>query len=192
MEDFNIVNIEFENAHLTELIQKLKSAYYNRQNSFAELCTAVAKIYYYCKENSYKAKDNEYYDATKLLGKFGFQPRQFQRLVQCYEKFVMNELKNDDIVANLRPVFFPFSSSKLFELVSVSNEQLIQDIENKLITPDMTVKQIRQYVKKIKGEENEKNKVLEDASTYEEDDVEDLEFYNHNNHYDIEFFEMID
>ena len=180
----------FQDKNLDKLVCSLNTILKNRQGNFAELCTVVSKIYKYCKDNSYLAKDNEYYNATKLLGKFGFERKYFEKLVRCYDKFITDDGSVD--APKLKSVFLPFSPSKLFEFLSISNEQLLKDIDKQILKPSMTEKEIRQYVKSLKGGEKEQNKVLEEPSVSDEDDSDESEFYNVNKHYDLNFFESCD
>lgn len=185
MEDFIMnENLMFEDAQLDKMIQNLNEIFKKKQNNFAELCCCVAKIYYYCKENAYKSKDDVYYNAYNLLSRFGFERKSVERLVRCYEKFVTG---CDDVDANIKSVFFLFSSSKLFELLSVDNTQLIADIEKEVLKPTMSVKQIREYVKNL----NNPSQEIDDKKVKEDDyeDEEDEEFFNPNKHYDMSFFE---
>lgn len=185
MEDFNQCALEFEDSELSILVFNLNEIFTKQQNNFSDLCTCVAKIYYYCKENSYKAKNDEYYDCYKLLHKFGFEKRTILRMVKCYNKFITG---CDIVDTNLKSAFFLFSPSKLYILSDVSNDQLFEDIDKKIITPEMSVKELKVYVKKLKGEEKEENKVVEELNS-DEDEIEDLEFYNPDNHYELDFFE---
>lgn len=178
----------FEDTQLDNLVVNLNLIIKARQNNFADLCCCVAKIYYYCKENNYKAKDNEYYNATKLLGKFGFDRKAISRIVKCYEKFVTGSIECSAGGTNLKSDFFLFSPSKLFELLVVSNSQLYSDLDKGILSPSMTKKEIRNYVKSLRGGEIEENKVLEEPDVEDEEQFEE-EFFSVHKHYDLEFFE---
>lgn len=188
MED--IINCDeflFHNNELDNLISSLNKIIKNQKDNFAELCTCVAKIYYYCKDNSYMSKDNIFYNAYMLLEKFGFNRKSVERLVACYNKFVTSSSECDNVVANIKTEFFHFSPSKLYTLLSVSNTQLYNDIDKGVLKPTMTAKEIKEYVKSLKDNNEEKKKVLEDIKNEETTEI-DNSFYNPNNHYDEEFF----
>lgn len=188
MEDF-IMNesLMFEDKELDKMIQNLNEIFKKKQNNFAELCCCVARIYYYCKENAYKAKDDVYYNAYNLLAKFGFERSQVSRIVKCYEKFILADSECCDVATNLKSVFFLFSPSKLFELLTIDNKQLLEDIEKNILKPIMSVKQIREYVKNLNKPSQET--VDDKKSKVEDDEEDDDEFFNPNKHYDMSFFE---
>lgn len=189
MEDFIMnENLMFEDAQLDKMIQNLNEIFKKKQNNFAELCCCVAKIYYYCKENAYKSKDDVYYNAYNLLARFGFDKNAVSRMVRCYEKFI--RVENESIAGDtkLDSVFFLFSSSKLFELLTVSTSQLLSDIEKEILKPTMTKAEIREYVKNL----NKPSQEIDEDKNKDEEDIDeddDDEFFNPNKHYDMSFFE---
>lgn len=167
-EDFYLYDeFEFEDENLQSLILNLKDCYKDKQKSFVKLCETIYNIWHYCKNNCWKAKNNEYYNSYKLLAKFGFDKKAVNRYKTCFERFIM--LVNNEFY--LKPKFYYFSSSKLFELLSLSEETTINAIDNKLISPAMTVKEIREFIKTLKDGTDKAEKVLEDTSTINEDDI---------------------
>ena len=168
-ENFYLDNeLEFEDENLQVLIIDLKYCYSDKQKYFVKLCEIIYNIWSYCKNNYWKAKNNEYYNSYKLLAKFGFDKKAVSRYKTCFERFIMLSNNNEFF---LKPKYYYFSSSKLFELLSLSEETTINAIDNKLISPAMTVKEIREFVKTLKEGSDKAEKVLEDTSTINEDDI---------------------
>lgn len=161
MEEFIKSDLEFEDNELYWLVERLRDCFYKEKNNFNSLCEAIYNIWSYCKDNYWKAKDNEYYNSYKLLEKFGFDKKAVSRYRLCYEKFVA-----DNLMSKLVKDFTP---SKLFELLSLSQETISQLIEKQLITPIMTVKQIREYIKTLKDGSDKAEKVIEDTTINEEE-----------------------
>ena len=159
MENFVISDIDFEDERLQTLIVDLRKCFVNSQTNFAKTCDTIYHIWSYCKGNYWKAKDNEYYNSYKLLEKFGFNKQAVSRYKQCYEKFIHTQSCTVD------SQYLGFSSSKLFELLPLSKETIDTAINNKIITPDMTQKQLREHVKTLKnGCLDKPEKVIEDIS----------------------------
>lgn len=148
MENFVNVKLEFNDKTLSTLVANLNSTYLNCQSNFVDICIGVYKIWDYCKGNYWKAKDNEYYNSYKLLEKFGFDKKAVSRYKQCYEKYI--DGKNDNNYC-LWSLVNNYSPSKLFELLVLSNEDIIELIEQDLLYPTMTVKQIRELIKSFKN-----------------------------------------
>ena len=154
MENFVNVKLEFNDKTLSTLVANLNSTYLNCQSNFVDICIGVYKIWDYCKGNYWKAKDNEYYNSYKLLEKFGFDKKAVSRYKQCYEKYI--DGKNDNNYC-LWSLVNSYSPSKLFELLVLSNEDIIELIEKDLLYPTMTVKQIRELIKSFKNGFEESN-----------------------------------
>lgn len=184
LEEFVKCNLEFEDKELSLLIKDLKQCFYKQQNSFIETCVTIHKIWSYCKGNYYKAKDNEYYNSYKLLAKFGFDKKAVSRYKQCFEKFIVG----NDGHYTLFPQLYGFTSSKLFELLTLSNETIFNTIDNKLIKPEMTVKEIRAFVKAMKKGTDSAEQVLEDTSI-NEDEIPMA--YDPKQKYEFKYFESM-
>lgn len=185
MENFVFSDIEFEDDKLYWLVERLRDNFNQTQRNFASLCEAIYNIWNYCKNNYWKAKDNEYYNSYKLLAKFGFNKQAVSKYKQCYEKFVNN---NSSIIESQ---YLNFSPSKLFELLPLSKETIDIAIKHKRITPDMTQKQLREYVKILKNGSSEKSeKVIENISNdINEDEIPMA--YNPNEKYEYSYFEKM-
>lgn len=178
MEEFIKSDLEFEDNNLYWLVERLRDCFYLEKNNFNSLCEAIYNIWSYCKGNYWKAKDNEYYNSYKLLEKFGFDKKAVSRYRLCYEKFVADNL--------MSKLVKDFTSSKLFELLSLSQETISQLIEKQLITPTMSVKQIREYIKTLKDGSDKAEKVIEDT-TINEDDIPMA--YDPKQEYEYSYFE---
>lgn len=192
MEEFIRSDLEFNDIVLNNLLIDLRTHFDDNQNNFAHICKSIYKIWSYCKKNYYKAKDNEYYNSYKLLAKFGFDKKAVSRLTQCYERFVYDYETDNKVPLGVLPKvclkfeFCDFSPSKLFELLSLSQETISQLIEKQLITPTMTVKQIREYIKTLKDGSDKAEKVIEDT-TINEDDIPMA--YDPKQEYEYSYFE---
>lgn len=183
MEEFVTNELDFEDKELSLLIKDLKQCFYKQQNSFIETCVTIHKIWSYCKGNYYKAKDNEYYNSYKLLAKFGFDKKAVSRYKQCFEKFIVG----DDGHYTLFPRLYGFTSSKLFELLTLSDETIFNAVDNKLIKPEMTVKQLREFIKSLKDGTDKAEKVVEDTTEINEEDIPLV--YDPKQEYEYSYFE---
>lgn len=183
MENFIKSDIDFEDNELSKLVNSLRYSFEHSQNSFLFTCRDVYKIWSYSRGNYFKAKDNEYYNSYKLLAKFGFDKKAVSRYKNCYVRFIL-----DDSIQtiSLRVNFENFSPSKLFELLVLSDDTLYNLIENKVITPEMTCKQIREYIKLIKNGINEFKETIENTTINEE---EIPMAYNPKQEYEYSYFE---
>lgn len=183
MEEFVINELDFEDKELSLLIKDLKQCFYRQQDSFIKTCVTIHKIWSYCKGNYYKAKDNEYYNSYKLLAKFGFDKKAVSRYKQCFEKFIVGDTGH----YTLFPTLYGFTSSKLFELLTLSDETIFNAIDNKLLKPEMTVKQIREFIKTLKDGTDKAEKVVEDTTEINEEDIPLA--YDPKQEYEYSYFE---
>ena len=163
MEEFIKSDLEFEDNELYWLVERLRENFNNSQLNFAKTCECIYNIWKYCKGNYYKAKDNEYYNSYKLLAKFGFDKKAVNRYKNCYERYVHPQS------CSLYPIYEDFTSSKLFELLVLSEDTAKNSIINGLVLPTMTVKQIREYIKTLKDGSDKAEKVIEDTAINEDD-----------------------
>ena len=105
-------------------------------------------------------------------------------MTKCYLKFMTGTNEND---INLKSWFVGYSPSKLYELLKVSDLTLEDAIDKKYIIPDMTVKQIREYVKSLADGKDKAEKVLESIQDeFKEEDIPMV--YNPKEHYDWDYF----
>lgn len=175
MEEFVKSYLEFNDIILNNLLFDLRTHFDDKQVNFAHICKSIYKIWSYCKKNYYKARDNEYYNSYKLLSKFGFDKKAVSRLTQCYERFIYDYETDNKVPLGALPKvclkfeFCDFSPSKLFELLSLSQETVEELVSKQLIKPTMTVKQIREYIKTLKDGSDKAEKVIEDTAINEDD-----------------------
>ena len=185
MEEFVVdMNFDFEDEELHNLIKCLHQISYNKQRNFAQMCFTIYNIWFYCKGNYWKAKDNEYYNSYKLLAKFGFDKKSVGRYKQCFERYIQGTTFEN---VYIKTYFSEFSPSKLFELLSLSSETLESEIDKKLIVPTMTVKQIREHIKTLKDGTDKAEKVIENSVEINEDEIPLA--YNPTQKYEYSYFE---
>lgn len=163
MEEFINSDLDFEDNELHLLMLALQDCFEDNQINFCQTCKTIYDIWSYCKKSYFKAKNNEYYNSYKLLAKFGFDKKAVSRYKQCYERFIMQE------TAILYNDYREFTPSKLFELLTLSQDTALELVKKQLITPTMTVKQIREYIKTLKDGTDKAEKVIEDTTINEED-----------------------
>ncbi len=181
MEEFINSDLEFEDNELYWLVERLRDNFNDSQLNFAKTCECIYNIWKYCKGNYYKAKDNEYYNSYKLLAKFGFDKKAVNRYKNCYERYVHPQS------CSLYPIYEDFTSSKLFELLVLSEDTAKNSIINGLVLPTMTVKQIREHIKTLKDGTDKAEKVVEVANNdYNEEDIPMA--FNPEKEYDFEYF----
>lgn len=182
---------------LNKYINKLNELFKKDQNNFAELCYYVREVRLlfcdydktFCGE--LVSKKRESYRFDDIMKNFGIDETQSSRLLSCATKFV----EVFDGKPKIKNLFFGFSKSKLFELLTVPDEQLESDINNNLLRSDMTVVSIRQYVKNYKAMKKVDKKLLEMPETKEESyeepfDESSIEMaYDPSKHYEFEYFE---
>lgn len=186
MENFVLNDIRFEDNNLMGLLTTLKSLYCDKQTNFAQMCFTIYSICDYCKNNYYKAKNNELYNSHKLLEKFGFDKNSISRYKLCYERYCQGTTFETVV---LKQYYYYFTPSKLFEMLSLSYNTLENAIDNKIIKPEMTVKQIREYIKHLKDGTDKADKVLEDNSSVEIKEEEIPLAYNPTQEYEYSYFE---
>ena len=181
MEEFINSDLELEDNELYWLVERLRDNFNDSQLNFAKTCECIYNIWKYCKGNYYKAKDNEYYNSYKLLAKFGFDKKAVNRYKNCYERYVHPQS------CSLYPIYEDFTSSKLFELLVLSEDTAKNSIINGLVLPTMTVKQIREHIKTLKDGTDKAEKVVEVANNdYNEEDIPMA--FNPEKEYDFEYF----
>ena len=182
---------------LKSLINKLDKCFEKDNNNFAEVCFIVYRIkLLFDKYNEVhfwgsSRKLNSYSFDTIMTG-FGISKSESSRLLSIFKKFCC--LSNSDLdIAKCVIIedFKGFSKTKLFELLQVDNEQLIKDLQNKVLRFDFTIKQIRDYVKNLQNLEKQQAKLSgNDKEEKEEIIEEDIPMaYNPQQHYDFEYFQ---
>ena len=142
-----------------------------------------------CYYHAFETDDARYPFERYVNEFFGLDLRYVEKCIKCYFKF-MKELEvggAGELSIILLPDFQNFSKSKLFELLAVSSLQLSEDIGKGVLSPDMSFKQIREYVKSLKGTEKKENQVLEEA-TPEINEEEIPMAYDPSKHYEDKYF----
>lgn len=186
IKDYKQNEFEFDNQDLNLLLNNLNQYFKDQQNNFCQIAFCVYKISAYFDSNyiGKEKKTQQYYDKYKLLASFGFDKTAISRLSNCYLRFMTG---TDERSINLKSWFEGFSSSKLFELLKLSDLTLESQIDKKLITPNMTVKEIREKIKLLADGKDKAEKVLEKAQ--EENNIDEIpQAYNPKKHYDFEYF----
>lgn len=188
MENFKITNIpEFEDEDITRLLHNLVEAFKSNQNVFAKTCEGVYKIWDYFNHTFKNAKDGCYYNSYSLLAKFGFDKKAVSRYKNCYERFCVPAGQS----VRISTMYDDFYPSKLFELLPLTDNTITECINKKIITPDKTVREIRQIVKLINGGEDiDKlvDKKIETKSTEEIDESEIPPAYDPTKKYEFDYF----
>ena len=206
MENFKQATIEInfdsklglQNESLKKLDKYLKglnNLFKKENQNFAELCFYVYQVrallngYKYCynKKGTLLRFDN-------ILKQFGINETEVSRLCSCYDKFMETTLSEDRMTITsykIKDIFFPFSKSKLFELLSVENSQLETDIKNKVLRDDMSVTSIREYVKNYKALQKANKKITDEKEEAQEEIIEDEipMAYDPKKYYDFKYFE---
>lgn len=180
------IELEFDYEDFNILLKNLNSYFKDQQKNFCQIAFCVYKISTYFDTHyiGKERKTQEYYDKYKLLAKFGFDKTAISRLSNCYLRFMTGTDERD---INLKPWFEGFSPSKLFELLKLSDLTLESQIDKGLITPQMTVKEIREKIKLISNGKDKAEKVLEKIE--EENHEEEIPpAYNPQKHYDFDYF----
>ena len=168
MENLKYNAIEFKDKQLNELCHLFISIHYNNQNVFAKTCFTIYSIWSYCKGNYFQAKNNEYYNSYKLLEKFGFDRKAVSRYKNCFERFIQGSCIEN---VTVKTYFYDFTPSKLFELLPLSYDTIENLINKKFIRSDMTVKEIRDYVKTFSSGEKVEKVVEEIEPEIDEEEI---------------------
>lgn len=180
---------------LDKYLKGLNNVFKKENQNFAELCFYVYQVrtllngYKYC----YNKKGNLLrYD--NILKQFGINETEASRLCSCYNKFMETTLSEDKMTITsykIKDIFFPFSKSKLFELLSVETSQLETDIKNKVLRDDMSVASIREYVKNYKALQKVNKKITDEKEEAQEEINEDEipMAYDPKKYYDFKYFE---
>ena len=188
MENFKIIEIpEFDDEEITGLINNLVKSFNAVQNSFASTCEGVYKIWNYFNHTYKNAKDGCYYNSYALLEKFGFDKKAVSRYKNCYLRFCVNSGAG----VRLSSLYSDFSPSKLFELLPLTDDVIIDGIKKKVLSPQKTVKELRQIVKfLVNGEDIDKlvDKTFDSEEKEEIDESEIPLAYDPVKEYDFDYF----
>lgn len=119
----------------------------------------------------YSWVSDDYTVITILDHYFGFSEKYIERVVRCINKFLVVKAQDDVVLGTqigyINYIFdflYDLTISKIIELLPLSNDQIKKAFDTGSLSIQSTCKQIREYVKAIKGGANTENKVLEDTS----------------------------
>ena len=202
MEDFKYAKIldfqkkvylgkECDTESLIKLTNEINDCYSNEQNNFFKLCYLLSELkdlFYSSKSyfHGFDTVDKRYTFDSYCLDVIGLTDKTIYRCIDCYKKFMFLESLGAERIVKIKSKYVNFSKTKLFELLSVSDFQLDKDITSGVLHSDMSVREIREYVKSLKGKKKD-NKVLEDNT--EKENLEDLEnTFDIKNEYTFEYF----
>ena len=181
MEDFKIdKNVIFDNVYISEaffhdtvdgiinISDHIKEIFYNTNKNYAELCYRLYELRLEYGQNDLFVNGCllNFYDYCERA--FGLVKRTVCKYIQVFHKFCCAA----GGTVRFTSAFEDFNISKLCELLPVSDKQLLEDIKNNRLFSSMSKKRIREYVKSLKGGENEENKVLEDPKNLYEQEAE--------------------
>lgn len=183
---------------LIDLITKFNKLFKKESQNFAELCFLTYRVnelfVEYRKSGKYlldKHKNPITFD--EIMKGFGFDSSQSSRLLACYNKYCcLSESDIEKATCKIICEYENFSKSKLIELLPVDNEQLFNDIKSKVVRPDMTVKQIRDYVKNYYALQKQKENLFKDKEEKVEEEFDESEIpmvYDPTKYYEFSYFE---
>ncbi len=202
MENFKQFEIDFEYVpksgleidkikELEKYINALNKVFKNESQNFVEFCVCVFKInelfkgYY---SNWVYDKNRNMLRFDDIMQGFGIDQSQSSRLINCYKKYVEIE----DGKPHIKKICFAFSKSKLFEMLLVDDRQLALDINNKVVRPEMSVKQIREYVKNYQAQQRANKKLDEPPVEEKPEEFNESEIpmaYDPTKYYEFSYFE---
>ena len=144
--ELQYIELEFNEEEINVLVKRLNELHKSQQLDFANLCYTVYKIDCWFKDNEdivLKSKSNDYYNQKTLFKQLGFTNKKVRRYINCYQKY----MKLDDVGSKLKDVFKRFSESQLIELLPIDDQTLLSYLNAGDISPNMTVKEIREFLK---------------------------------------------
>lgn len=122
-----------------------------------------------------------FYDFMK--NNFGLEANYIQRCIKVYKRFTTCDVAG----FNRHFEYEGYSLSKYFILLSLSVDQIRYAINTNCISPYKTCKELKEYVRSIKGIKD--NKVLEDI--YDEDNFSSVISFDKNKVYTLDFFNSL-
>lgn len=171
------------------LINRLDKCFKKDSDNFAETCFIVYRIkkLFDDYKQVYVANKNVSYNFDTIMTGFGISKSESSRLLSCYEKFIRKETHKPVLFVE----FCGFSKCKLFELLQVDNEQIIEDLQTQVLRYEMSVATIRKYVKNLQELKKQQARLnIQQKEKDEEIIEEDIPMaYNPQQHYDFDYFE---
>ena len=181
---------------LDKYIKCLNNVFKKENQNFAELCFYVYQVRALFYGNKYcHNKKGQVLMFNSIMQQFGLNDTEISRLCSCYDKFMETTLSEDRITIigyKIKDIFFPFSKSKLFELLPVENSQLETDIKNKVLRDDMSVTSIREYVKNYKALQKANKKITDEKEDEAQEEINEDEIpmaYDPKKYYEFDYFE---
>lgn len=153
-ESTNIMNTFKSNA-LRESTQRIFTRMVNVEDNKKAICTDLAEIY---NKGTWKDDFGDFGDYTMTM--FNITKSTASRMRRVSDKFIT------DINSPLNAEMFTFN--QLAVLVTLDNEV----IENSTVNPDMTIKQLREFVNSTKALEMKDTEEAEEAEEAEEKEEE--------------------
>ena len=154
-ESTNIMNT-FKSDALRESTQRIFTRMVNVEDNKKAICTDLAEIY---NKGTWKDDFGDFGDYTMTM--FNITKSTASRMRRVSDKFIT------DINSPLNAEMFTFN--QLATLVTLDNEV----IENSIVNPDMTIKQLREFVNSVKALEmkdtEEQEEEAEEAEEKEEE-----------------------
>lgn len=144
-ESTNIMNTFKSNA-LRESTQRIFTRMVNVEDNKKAICTDLAEIY---NKGTWKEDFGDFGDYTMTM--FNITKSTASRMRRVSDKFIT------DINSPLNAEMFTFN--QLAVLVTLDNEV----IESSTVNPDMTIKQLREFVNSVKGLEMKDTEEAEEA-----------------------------
>jgi len=195
----DINNNYLQNDKVLERLIKSIDTIFDRDNrNFADLCFYTYRLkklftdYNNVGRWVYSVSD-VLYSFDGIMQGFGLDNSQTSRLISCFEKFCcLSDSNIEKASCKIICEFANFSRSKLFELLTIPTEQLLKDLQDKVLRPDFTIKQLRQYVKNYNALQKQQQKISSEEKEPEEQSPSDNEIpeaYNPKQHYDFDYFE---
>lgn len=136
----------FKSNALRESTQRIFTRMVNVEDNKKAICTDLAEIY---NKGTWKEDFGDFGDYTMTM--FNITKSTASRMRRVSDKFIT------DINSPLNAEMFTFN--QLAVLVTLDNEI----IENSTVNPDMTIKQLREFVNSVKGLEMKDTEEAEEA-----------------------------
>ena len=178
--DFEFLNKDNQSAYdnLKQSILKRSRLDLEFLQSFIEFSKTFGTTQYECIKYSHVIdKDNKTINYITFCAEYlGLSETTIKRLYLTYERFIVE----CDVAPNEQnsfswalPLFNDMTLSKIFELLPCSLEQLRTAYDKDILSANMTVKQLREYVKSLKNGFGQAQKVLEQIEEEQEQDKQE-------------------
>ena len=192
------INLDYNNEnnaskeelqYLEQLLNGINSSFNDENESFYSLCYYVSELKQFMQSKIVYDTRQVMYQFDTIMQQFGLKESVVSRIIASYNKYFSQERDKNGYLQkySIMEIFQPFSKSKLFELLIVPKEQLIHDIETKILRPNMSVKTIRQYVKNYKAQLKLNDEKRPKEEKQEDEDIPMI--YDPKKYYDFSYFE---